>query len=157
MLFAISTHWLTGCDSNAPELVLYTDGEQVSVPAFTIRIDLTDAAKKKLKNSGESIKGTVVFDGDGTPLPRIKTAPHRDVYLGSAEFETEKLGTVKIAHATISKEAYSRLSDKNYHFTINVVSGRRTFKNNILTGGYARGRFSDLNNNKALKITCDLF
>jgi hypothetical protein len=156
LLFTISTLWLAGCDSGAPKLVSNSGGEKLSVPAFAIHIVLTDAAEKKLRGSGESIKGTIFFDGDGTPLQGVKTAPFRDVYLGDVKFETAGSGIVKITSATISKDAYSRLSDQNYHFTINVYSGRRTFKNNILDGGYAQGRFHDLESNKEIMIICDL-
>jgi len=144
----------SGCDSSRPTAKAWESGEQLAVPAFSITITLDDEARAKLTNAGETIKAAIYFDGDGTPVPGVKTAPHRDVFLGTYEFELNESGTIQIEDATISAEAYSRLSDKDYHYTINVVSGRRSFENNVLDGGYAQGRHSELDAGKPIKITC---
>ncbi len=151
MIFAAAL--VAGCDQKVGSADGH-DGGFIIVPEFSITITLDELTKEKLNQAGESIKGVIYFDGDGTPLPGVKTAPMRDVVLGSHEFELENPGTLKIDSATISSEAYSRLSDKNYHFFINVYSGRRAFKNNVLDGGYAQGRFEDLNAGKSIKIHC---
>ena len=130
--------------------------EQIKVPIFEIEVTLTSEARQKLLSSGESIKGAIYFDGNGTPLPNVKTAPFRDVFLGNYEFEIEKEGIIRIHDATISKEAYSRLDDENYFYFLNVYSGRRVFKNNVLRGGYADGRFEDLKAGKKIQISCGL-
>jgi hypothetical protein len=132
------------------------NSKSVAVPTFEIRISLTPAAKEKLAKAGESIKGTIFFDGDGTPLPNVETAPFRDVFLGEHTFELELSGPIRITDAVISRDAYSRLSDNNYYFTVNVYSGRRSFKSNVLNGGYAQGRLTDLRSGKPIEITCDL-
>ncbi len=128
----------------------------MAVPEFAIHISLTEAATEKLHSAGETIRGAIYFDGDGTPLPDVKTAPHRDVVLGSYEFELHQAGEVRVSDAVISQEAYGRLSDTNYHFFVNVYSGRRAFQNNVLDGGYADGRLSDLDPEKPIEIKCDL-
>lgn len=61
---------------------------------------------------------------------------------------------MRVTDAKISKEAVGRLSDPNYHFFINVISGRRVFKDNVLDGGYADGRASDLNPAKPIVVRC---
>lgn len=129
-------------------------GGQLAVPAFSITITLDDEARAKLADAKETIKGAICFDGDGTPLPGVKAAPHRDVFLGTYEFEMNESGTILIENATISAEAYSRLSDKDFHFEINVVSGRRSFENNVLDGGYAQGRLRELVPGRPIKISC---
>ena len=131
-------------------------GPQVAVPEFELLIELTDSTAKKLKESGETIKASIYFDGDGHALPRVKTAPHRDVFLGHHEVEVNQQGVVHIKDAHISEEAYGRLTDKNYHFFVNVYSGRRVFKNNILDGGYADGRLEDLESAKPIRVSCSL-
>ena len=131
-------------------------GPTMPVPEFTISVSLSEAAAQKLSDAGETIRGAVYFDGDGTPLPNVKTAPHRDVILGSYEFELREPGELLVSDAAISQEAYGRLSDTNYHFSINVYSGRRAFRNNVLNGGYGDGRLSDLKPEKAIEIKCDL-
>jgi hypothetical protein len=134
----------------------HSTDEIIHVPEFVIEVSVSSEASTKLRESGESIKGSIFFDGTGTPLPGIKTAPFREVFLGKYDFELEKEGSVIIKNATISKEAYSRLKDKNYYYLINIYSGRRVFKNNILSGGYADGRLEDLQSGKKIEITCGL-
>ena len=126
------------------------------VPPFTMRIVLSEEANKKLANAGETISGTIYFDGDGMPFPEESNAPMRDVFLGKHEFELRESGELVVSDASISDEAYNHLSDKNYHYTINVVSGRRVFPNNVLAGGYAAGRLRDLDPKRPIEIKCDL-
>jgi hypothetical protein len=153
MIFAVTL--LAGCKQQGGAAGGH-GGSTIDVPQFSITITLDEPASNKLKQAGESIKGAIYFDGDGTPQPGVKTAPMRDVILGSFEFELEESGTIKIDNAVISAEAYSRLSDENYHFFINVYSGRKSFKNNVLSGGYGDGRFKDLQAGKNIKIHCSL-
>jgi hypothetical protein len=155
-LFIYSTLLTIGCEAKQSSGSDNINDEKIPVPVFSISIDLSDNAKEKLKNSGETIKGSIVFDGDGEPISGIKTAPHRNVVLGIHKFELSKPGTINIADAVISKEAYMRLTDQNYHFTINVFSGRKVFENNILDGGYADGRVLDFKENNLVKISCRL-
>jgi hypothetical protein len=130
--------------------------ESVPVPEFTLEISLTKDASNKLAQAGESMSGTVYFDGDGPPLPGIKTAPFRDVFLGQQDFELEDAGLLTIKNASISKEAFLRLDDQNYHYFVNVYSGRRVFAENILTCSYADGRLDDLKARERIEIHCEL-
>jgi hypothetical protein len=141
--FLLSFFILMGCDSDTPPVPHSnpTTNDVMLVPPFVIEIKLSEAAQEKLTNAGETVKGIIYFDGDGSPLPGIKTAPSRDVVLGKYEFELETSGIIRISDATISSEAYARLSNLNYHFTVNVVSGRHVFRKNILNG-YAQGRLT---------------
>jgi hypothetical protein len=132
------------------------NGPTIPVPAFTIRIVLTQDAAEKLAGAGETIHGSIYFDGDGTPLPNVKTAPWRSAFLGWYEFEMSGPGEVTVSDAVISQEAYDRLSDTNYHFTINVSSGRRAFTDNVLDGGVAGGRLTNLDSNRPFEIKCGL-
>jgi hypothetical protein len=129
---------------------------KVPVPPFDIQVTLSEAARHKLEAAGETIKVIVYFDGDGRSKPGEETAPFREVYLGKHEVELRRPGRVRINDAKISAEAVGRLSDPNYHFTINTVSGRRAFKDNLLSNGTVLGRASDLNPAKPIVVACDL-
>jgi hypothetical protein len=131
-------------------------GPTMPVPEFTIHITLTPQAAEKLSNAGETISGTIWFDGDGTSLPNEHNAPFRAIFLGGYEFELRGSGEVRVSDAIIPQEAYGRLSDMNYYFTVNVTSGRRAFKDNILDGGVAFGRLTDLDSKKPIEIKCGL-
>jgi hypothetical protein len=130
--------------------------ERIPVPEFVLAISLTNDASRKLEQAGESIKGAIYFDGDGFPVPDTKTAPFREVFLGQYDFELEDAGDLAIKNASISKEAFLRLKNSNYHYFVNVYSGRRVFAENILTCGYADGRLDELAAGKRIEINCDL-
>jgi hypothetical protein len=130
-------------------------GPQFPVPPIQIRITLSEAAAKKLRDAHESIKGALYFDGDGHSRHGEHTAPMRAVVLGSYDFELDEAGVISVDRATISKEAFKRLSDTDYYYTINVYSGRRAFKDNVLNGGYAGGHISEATK-KPIEISCDL-
>jgi hypothetical protein len=135
-----------GCQAEAP----------VPVPRFSIEVTLSDAAATSLRQAGELIGGSVYFDGDGTPLPGIKTAPFRDVFLGRYDFALERPQIIVIDDAYLSKEAFLRLEDANYHYVVNVYSGRRAFPENILSCSVADGRFADLRAQQPIRIHCGL-
>jgi hypothetical protein len=142
-----------GCSAGQPQA---PNEAKIPVPSFQIRLTLSDAAAKKLRDAGESIKGFVIFDGDGTPKTHEdSTGGGRAVGLGTYWFERTGAGVVSVTNAAISDEAFKRLSDTNYYYTINIFSGRRVFKDNILDGGYAGGHISDAVN-APLEIKCDL-
>lgn len=116
---------------------------KIPVPTFEINLALTDDAAKKLEGAGESIKGFVIFDGYGTPKPGEDVGAGRGVDLGAYFFERTNAGVIFVTNVLISAEAFGRLSDTNYFYTINIFSGRRVFIDNILDGGYDIGRISD--------------
>jgi hypothetical protein len=131
-------------------------GPQLAVPPFQIKIILSEAAAKTLRDAHETIKCAVWFDGDGHSRPGEYTAPERQVVLsGRYEFELDQPGVVSVDHATVSEEAFKRLTETDYYYTIKVYSGRRAFKNNVLDGGYAGGHISEATK-KPIEITCDL-
>jgi hypothetical protein len=149
----------TGCDRKAaldPNADVCTiTGPKLRVPAFNIRIVLSDTAAEKLRIAGESIKGFINFDGDGIPKKNEYTAPNRPVVLGCYEFEIKEAGDVSVADAHISAEAAKRLTDLDYYVTISVFSARRAFKDNVLKDGVAAMRISQATKSP-IQISCDL-
>ena len=74
---------------------------------------------------------------------------------GFMNFEKNGEGDLFVTNASISAEAFGRLTNSDYYFTINVFSGRRVFKDNILDGGYAAGHMSEALKSP-IQIKCDL-
>jgi hypothetical protein len=135
-------------------IAFWVANANISVPPFDVEVQLTEQARQKLETAGETIIVAIYFDGDGRSRPGEHSAPFRDVFLGSHKVELRHVGKVRITDARISKDAFGRLSDPNYHFFINVYSGRRVFKDNVLNGGYAAGRASDLDPAKPVVVRC---
>ena len=150
---------VTGCNRKAPldptASLCDLKGLKLRVPVFTIRIVLSDAAAKRLRDSGESIKGFIDFDGDGIPKKNEYTAPNRPVVLGCYQFEITEAGDVSVTEAYISAEAVNRLTNPDYYITITVSSGRRAFKDNVLDGGFAEMHISQATR-APIQISCDL-
>ena len=106
--------------------------DYIEVPEFKIAVKLSEKAQKKLEELNETIIVIAYFDGDGEEIPGQKTAPFRNIYLGSAEKEI-KYGEVALFDGVkIFKKDYNRLSSTKYYVTINVVSGRKAYKDNLL-------------------------
>lgn len=150
----------TGCHKKA--LLLNPDAEfcgltgpKIRVPAFTIRISLSEEAAKRLQDTGETIKGLLDFDGDGIPKDDEYTAPMRPIVLGCYQFEVQKPGEVLISNAYISAEQSKRLTNPDYYVAINIFSGRRAFKDNVLNNGFAEMHISHVAK-EPVQITCDL-
>jgi hypothetical protein len=78
------------------------------------------------------------------------------VFLGQHGFELQKAGTFTIKNASVSREAFSRLNDSNFHYVVNVYSGRRAFARNMLSGCNAYGRVDELKAGKRIEIRCGL-
>lgn len=143
------------CPNVLLALSLSSCSTTVLVPPFDVEVTLTEVARRYADARGETIIVSICFDGDGTSRPGEHTAPFRAVFLGCHDVELPHPGRVRIADAKISREAVGRLSDPNYHFFINCVSGRRVVRHNFLMG-YADGRANDLNVAKPIKVECGL-
>lgn len=128
---------------------------QMPVPAFDLEVTLSAQAREKFGATGDAIKVIIYFDGDGVSRPGENTAPFRAVYLGKHEVELRPPSRIRISDAKISKEAVGRLSDTNYYFTVNVVSGRRALKDGVLDC-VTLGRASDLSTTSPVVVRCDL-
>jgi hypothetical protein len=144
--------------ANAPEesylSLTETNDTKIPVPPFKFKITLTEAAAKKLRDARETIKGVIVFQGDGIPKDGIGTSGDW-ICLGSYYFETTQAGVVTVSNAVISAEGFKCLTDTNYYVSIDVLSGRRAFKDNILDGGSDGtqiGEIADI----PIELKCDL-
>lgn len=137
LITATLTLVLSGCAQNAaqqhsPSARQVVSGPHVDVPGFTIKVILSPAAQAKLQGSGERISAFAMFDGDALPGQRNCGAPDRDVCLASSEKLVDATNVVRFDDISIPKRDYDRLSDKNFYVTINLVTARKVFKDNLL-------------------------
>lgn len=93
---------------------------------------LSPAADERLQNLGESIKVIAYFDGDPLPGQGRYNPPMRDVYLGMAEKLVDSKNEVRFDDVKIPQRDWNRLADKNYFVTINTVSARNVYRDNLL-------------------------
>ena len=100
---------------------------------FFVEVILSKAASSKLAELDETIKVIAFFDGDGEKIKGQDSAPFRDVFLGETEVEIKEGEKANITNIWFSQSDYSRLYSPEYYVTVNVVSGRRTHKRNLLS------------------------
>ena len=151
-------------------------GERTAIPDVTLEIRLSPEARSWLRRTGETIAGTIWFDGDGDPGHNCKTTPSRPIWLGRHTFTSgvtndstgdamgdpagdpagDDAGTVLLIGLTVSTTNLARLDDPDFHYTINVTSGRKVFRRNHLRCDVPLGRASAIERGTVLSIRCDL-
>ncbi|MCL9807635.1 hypothetical protein NAT51_19085 [Flavobacterium amniphilum] len=111
--------------------------DSLTVPSFTIQLNLSDQAERKLQLENE----TVILDIEfiGTPKNRIHQDYKYEYYdengrikIGKKTFELKSERNIVIDSCKISKGLLDLIKDKAYFTTISVVSGRKSSENNLL-------------------------
>lgn len=141
-------------DKNLPleKTQLQIVGEKVIVPDFTLEVNLSDEAVKKLQNSKESVIASFYLYGDVTdedllPEEFKKVLGPTGVKLTSMELEEQNIGQTnkfEVTGMSFPKKLYDLLADKDILIGINVYSGRRAFKDNILYMEAYDSKLSDI-------------
>jgi hypothetical protein len=105
---------------------------QVKGEDFTVEVKLSKAASSKLAEMDETIRVIAFFDGDGERIKGEDPAPFRDVFLGKTEVEIREGEKADITNIWFPQPDFARLYSPEYYVTVNVVSGRRAHKRNLL-------------------------
>lgn len=144
---------LWGCERGEGE----ARGERgtMTLPAFSVRVELSEAAARELGETGETVLVAAHFDGPGEPIPGEHVGPWRDVYLGRAEREMEGAGVVHFSDVEVAVEDHERLETENFYVTLNVMSGRRAHDLNLLRCSVPVARIDDLKD-RITTVACRL-
>lgn len=106
--------------------------EKIEVPWFEVEVDLSDNAQRVLRERGETIIVAVCFSGVPRPDSRYKPSPEGDISLGQARIEFSEEGIARFERLTVPKKKVDALVNPDYEVLVNVFSGRRSDKNNLL-------------------------
>lgn len=129
-------------------------GSKIEGPEFSVKVVLSDKAKAKLLELGESITISSLFDGSGEVSPEDKDA-YPEVSLGAFEV-TIKLGEVAdFKELYFSTDDIKRL-DKGYQLTINVYTARKTVEDNLLSCVTPIGVNIDTVRDSRITVSCAL-
>lgn len=106
---------------------------RVNVPAFEVKVDLDEKAKKELQERNETIKVSVLISG----IPRKDSGISENnkalgLVLGSAEKELYGEGVVQFEDLTIPENLYNSLENKHYVVSVSARSGWKSSKFNLL-------------------------
>ncbi len=127
----------------------------IAVPQFSIAVKLSETAQKKLQGMHESVLVIAYFDGDPLPGKGKDNSPMRGVVLGSDEKLVDDKNVATFTDTKISQSNWDALSDKNYFVTINVVSARKSSKDNLLDCADPIDRISTFVG-KSTQVSCRL-
>ena len=123
-------------------------GDSVIIPSFEIEVDLSQKANDKLN----ATKETIIVAADFTGLPKDKNAKE---YLESGQFgvanSTIELSDSRIAkfkNIKFSKALYDSLEEKDISLLINIYSGRRSSKDNLLNCDILEDKMSNIKDHK---------
>lgn len=115
-------------------------------PDFAVEVRLTEKAKQYLLEHGETVIVSATFADDIGPDGN---------HLGNIRRETVSAGTVAFKNIEFPTNKIRALANLDYEVLINVVSGRRSIRSNILDCGIVQERVSTLKN-KSIPVECDL-
>jgi hypothetical protein len=127
----------------------------IVVPEFSIAVKLSETAQKKLQAMHESVLVIAYFDGDPLPGRGKDNSPMRGVVLGSDEKLVDANNVATFSDTKISQSHWNDLSSKDYYVTVNVVSARKSSKDNLLDCADPEARISTFVG-KSTQVSCRL-
>jgi hypothetical protein len=125
------------------------------VPEFSIAVSLSETAQNKLQATHESVLVIAYFDGDPLPGKGKDNSPMRGVVLGSDEKLVDANNVATFSGTKVSQSSWNDLSSKDYYVTINVVSARKSSKENLLDCADPIDRISTFAG-KSTQVSCRL-
>jgi hypothetical protein len=126
-------------------------------PEFSVSVRLSDTAKKKLLDSKETIIVVGYFAGhpkQGTEL-RYLDIKSGLVDLGDVEVEIHPGETATFNDLKLKPDALARIDSRGPSILINVVSGRKSSKDNLLDCEVYDGTLESIHR-RTIEIPCQL-
>ena len=155
-LVSVSGLFVACSNSQVQDKTAYeTNDKTIVVPEFSIAVKLSETAQKKLQAMHESVLVIAYFDGDPLPGKGKDNAPMRGVVLGSDEKLVDTNNVATFSDTKISQSNWNDLSSKDYYVTINVVSARKSSKDNLLDCADPIDRISTFAS-KSTQVSCRL-
>jgi hypothetical protein len=127
----------------------------IEVPNFSIAVRLSESAQQKLQAIHESVLVIAYFDGDPLPGKGKDNSPMRGIVLGSDEKLVDANNVATFFGTKISQSNWNNLSGKDYYVTVNVVSARKSSKDNLLDCAVPEDRISTFAGKSTL-VSCRL-
>ncbi len=121
-------------------------GDSAVIPSFEIEVKLSEKAEKELKSKKESVIVAAYFSG--TPKDSTKYMEDGEYAVGQHHIELTDSRIAKFSGIKISKAMYESLSSPDIQMLINVYSGRRSSKLNLLDCGIVQKSISEFKDQK---------
>ena len=108
------------------------DGDSVVILPFEIEISLSHRAREKMENNGETIVVSAVFTGTPKDSAGAKFGEDGSFYVASADIEIPYGQIARFDSIKFSKILYDQLANKDIELGVNVFSGRKSSRDNLL-------------------------
>jgi hypothetical protein len=131
-----------------------TVGDMLVIPPFEIEVRTSAKASKTLKNKKESIIVSALFSG----IPKDEKDENEIGTMIVLDTALELTGNNRIARfqgLKFSKKLLDKLADKDVSMLINIFSGRKSSKDNLLSCGLVEVKASQFTN-KRYSLSCSL-
>ena len=122
----------------------FAGDSSVIIPSFEIEVSLSTKAKQKLKKDKETIIVIAYFSGQPKDTTSEEYLKSGEMSLTSAQREIKDSAIAKFEGVKFSKALYDSLADKNIRLLINVVSGRKSTKDNLLNCDILEDKMSNI-------------
>src|ERR1700721_172756 len=120
------------------------DREQLNVQGFTVEVSFSEKARQRLTESKETIVAISYFTA--SPRKDASLKAYRKLLsrpgplgLGEVEVEAKPGESLKFGAIKLDRSASAVIDDQGPQLLVNVVSGRRSFENNLLDCGIFEG------------------
>ena len=118
------------------------DNDSVTVLPFEIAITLSPKAKDKIITSKETIIVNVSLSG--SPKDKKLISEDGNFYVASAEQEITYGQIAKFDNIKFSRKIYDQLIDKDVSVNVFFYSGRKSSKDNLLSGNILSDKISNV-------------
>jgi hypothetical protein len=134
-------------------------GSQV-LSGFTVEVTLSEKARQKLIESKETIAATSYFIASpkrGVPLSEYRRFLSRPgpIGLGYLDVEAKPGERLRFGEIKLNQSAIAMIDEQGPQLLVNVASGRRAFRDNILWCDIYEGPLEPIQG-KTIQITCKL-
>ena len=108
------------------------EGDSVIIPPFEIELSLSPRATEKITKARETIIVNVFFNGTPKDSSKSKLEEDGSFYVSYAEKEIVYGQVARFDSIKFPKKIYDQLADKDIDMTVNVYSGRKSSRDNLL-------------------------
>jgi|GEM_PF-2350665 len=120
------------------------EGNQVIVMPFDFEIVLSPKAQARMAEGHETIIVDVSLDGMPRDSSKVELSEDGSFNLASVRKEIRYGDTARFDHLTFPRKWYDQLADTDAEISVNVFSGRKSTKDNLLDVEFLSAKISSV-------------
>ena len=133
------------------------ESDSIVMPSFTIELQLSEEVLAKTYENGETIIVLADFLGDpiDTTIDDYDYQSMGKLPIGSEKIELSNGTSAAFHQVKFAQSTLDQLKSQDIEVSINIYTGRKTVKTNLISCGYIQKKISELNKEKQV-ISCEL-